>query len=282
MGFVYTLPALLLGGVLVVWHRRWSNHRIAASRVPTLAHAETARVIRVSRIEPVWATVLPWIAGIGAYLLAGGLTPMGPVFCAAMGFLAWIMGQLVRQAVVGRRTVQIEAQLAEAIDHVVTSLHAGVGVIDALTTAERASKRPLESHLSQLLLRLRLGDDPAEVCKEMADLLPLESFRLFYQALGVQWEGGGSLAPTLATTGRFIRDRVELGRQVRARTTEARFSVLAILGLTYFLALLMWNVDADRVRGFLGSGLGEAAVSGAIVMQALGAGWIARISRIRY
>ena len=69
---------------------------------------------------------------------------------------------------------------------------------------------------------------------------------------------------------------------MRARTTEARFSVVAILGLTYFLAVLMWNVDADRVKGFLGTGLGESAVSFAIVLQALGAAWIARISRIHY
>ena len=116
----------------------------------------------------------------------------------------------------------------------------------------------------------------------MAEVLKLESFRLFYYALGVQWEGGGSLAPTLATTARFIRDRVELGRRVRAQTTEARFSVLAILGLTYFLAALMWNMDPTRVEGFLATTIGQNLAAFAVFLQALGAWWISRMSRIKY
>lgn len=275
---------LLLGGAFAAgwWYLRRSRHAAAVNRIPTLVAQESDRLLRHRGLERPFETLLPWILGIAAYALATAFVPLGPVFAVAIGFLFWVVGQLVRSAIVGSRTLKIEQQLAEAIDHMVTSLHAGIGVVDALASAERDTRKPLKPYLAQFLLRLQLGEDPPSLCREMAESLPLESFRLFFYAMGVQWEGGGSLAPTLATTGRFIRDRVELGRRIRAQSTEARFSVLAILGLTYFLAGLMYSIDPGRVTGFLGTRIGELAASFAIVMQALGAIWIARMSRVSY
>ena len=54
--------------------------------------------------------------------------------------------------------------------------------------------------------------------------VPLETFRLFSAALTVHQEVGGSLAPTLATVGRIIRDRIELTRRVRSLTVQSRAS----------------------------------------------------------
>lgn len=274
------LLALVAG--LAIWYWRWTRHQIAASRVPEREEQRRYRLLRVESLEPPWLALMPWVIGIAGFFIVLAFVPMGPIFAAAIGFLLWVAGLLIRTTFLGRRTLLIETQLAAAIDHMVTSLHAGVGVVEALSGAERDAKRPLKPHLSQFLLRLRLGDDPPAVCRELADILPLESFRLFYYSLGVQWEGGGNLAPTLATTGKFIRERVEMGRRVRAQSTEARFSVLAIIGLTYFLAALMWRLDPDRVEGFLSTEIGELATSIAVILQALGAAWIARMSRIRY
>lgn len=278
--WIAVVAAVVLGGIM--WYRRWLSHQMAASRVPPLEVEEHVRVIRVESVTPRWARLLPWCLGVGASALSFAFVPMGTVFSVALGILFFVIGSIVGVSVTGQRIIKIESQLAEALDHVVTSLHAGIGVVDALTKAEEDVRRPLKSHLSHLLMRLRLGDDPPEVCRDMAQVLPLESFRLFYYALGVQWEGGGNLAPTMSAVGRFIRDRVELGRRVRAQTTEARFSVLAILGLTYFLAWLMWSIDAERVQGFLGTEMGEVAVSGALVLQALGAAWISKASNVEY
>ncbi len=262
--------------------RRWHVRQIALSRIPTVSDSVTVRVLRVGQIEGPWLRALPWVLGIFSTLAFLLFTRMGASFAISLGFLFFIVGVLIRSTVVSRRILGLESQLSEAIDHVVTSLHAGVGVLDALTSAEHQAGKLLKPFLSTLISRIRLGDDPVEVCKDLAQVLPMESFRLFYYALAVQWEGGGNLAPTLATTGRFIRDRVEVGRRVRAHTTEARFSVIVVLALTYFLAALMWRLSPDRVEGFLSTDIGRFAASAAIILQGLGAVWIARMSRIQF
>lgn len=273
---------LLIAWGVYWWILRYLRHRMAIARIPELAEQSEVRRFHTPTLVHPFEVALPWIFGITAFILFLIFVPIGVPFAAAVGFLFWVVGLIIGRTLTGRRIIKVEAQLAEAIDHMVTSLHAGIGVLDALSSAEQDARRPLKPHLTQFVLRLRLGDDPGEVCREMADLLDLESFRLFYYALGVQWEGGGNLAPTLATTGRFIRQRVELGRRVRAQTTEARFSVLAILALTYFLAALMWNMDPSRFEGFLGTRIGQSFAAFAVFLQGVGAAWIAHISKVRY
>jgi tight adherence protein B len=279
--------AFAAGGVglvslFVFLQRRWHRRQVAISRIPTLHREPHVRILRVGSLISPLEIVLPWVLGILGLASILIFTNWGGFLAIAVGVLFFVVGFLIRSTLVSRRALALETQLAEAIDHVVTSLHAGVGVLDALQSAERDAPKLLKPHLLTLTARIRLGDDPVEVCKELADAVPLESFRLFYYALAVQWEGGGNLAPTLATTGRFIRDRIEVSRRVRAHTTEARFSVLAVLALTYLLALLMWHLAPDRVEGFLATEIGQNLAAIGIVLQALGAVWVARMSRIKF
>jgi Flp pilus assembly protein TadB len=50
--------------------------------------------------------------------------------------------------------------------------------------------------------------------------VPLETFDLFATSLAIHWEVGGSLATTLSTVGRTVRDRIELARRVRAQSSR--------------------------------------------------------------
>ena len=67
--------------------------------------------------------------------------------------------------------------------------------------------RPARAVLLELTGRLRLGESPEGALEELATAVPLESFRLFSVALGVQWRAGGSLDRSLASVARAVRDR---------------------------------------------------------------------------
>jgi Flp pilus assembly protein TadB len=109
--------------------------------------------------------------------------------------------------------------------------------------------------------------------------VPLETFRLFATALSVHWDVGGSLATTLATIGRTIRDRIELSRRMRTQGIEAHLSVMLVLLLAYLLAYLMWQANPERFRAFVASDIGSDLTAIVILLQAVGLVWMARISR---
>jgi tight adherence protein B len=225
--------------------------------------------------------VVPWLVGAAGgaslYLVFG----IREIYCGTgavvLALLAWQL-----EAMLAERQVQrVEVQLADAIDLMVGALRAGAGVMNALESAVRESRPPLDQQLDEIVGRIRFGDNPQAVFHSLPQRVPLETFLLFSSALSVNWEVGGSLAATLATVGRTIRDRIEISRRIRGMTSQVRVSIMAVLGLTYFIAAVMWFNDPGRMKAFLLTNIGSFFVASAILMQAVGIAWSAHLSRAR-
>jgi Flp pilus assembly protein TadB len=129
---------------------------------------------------------------------------------------------------------------------------------------------------------IRLGDDPLKVFRSLADRVPLESFLLFTSALAVHWEVGGQLTSTLTTVGSSIRDRVEVGRRIRSNAAQSQFSTVAIIALTYFIAVVVWRNGPDQMAEFVTSSVGSWFVAASVILQAVGIVWMNVISKPRF
>jgi Flp pilus assembly protein TadB len=224
--------------------------------------------------------LLPWLLAV---ILAVTLMLLNVplAICLALGM---VTGLLTWQWEVGRLfrvQLQIENQLADVLDLMVGGLRAGSSVMTAMDSAVAETRAPLRPELEDVLARLRMGDYPQEVFQSLTTRVPLETFMLFTSALSVHWEVGGSLAPTLAVVGRAIRDRIALSRRIRALTAEARVSLIAVLAMTYFIALMVWVSDPERMQSFLATGFGAALTAGAVLLQGLGIVWMSILSRLR-
>jgi tight adherence protein B len=222
---------------------------------------------------------VPWIVSAA---VAGGpwfVLGLRPLYSATAGLVVGLLGWQLEAMFAERRVQKIEVQLADAIDLMVGALRAGAGLTKALESAVYESRPPLREQLDEVAGRIHFGDDPQVAFRSLTERVPLETFLLFSSALSVHWEVGGSLAPTLATVGRTIRDRIELSRRMRAMSTQARVSIIAVMGITYFIAALMWSNDPARMKGFLSTSIGSWFVAAAVVLQAVGIVWSASITR---
>ncbi len=225
---------------------------------------------------------LPYATGLAGFALLRWLVELQVVFAASFASIIGIVTLLIVSYLRERSTALLERQLADAIDLLVASLRAGAGVLDSLDDAVRESNRPLRPILQSMLFRLRLGDSPKAVFADLAEDVPLESFRVFAMSQSVHWEVGGSLATSLANVGRFIRDRIDVSRSISIQTAQAKISVVAVAVAAYFIALVVWRARPEEMVGFLSTSLGRWLVSGALVLQALGLLWMFRLTRIRY
>ncbi len=203
-------------------------------------------------------------------------------FVIAVGLILSLLGGQLESYLAVRQTARIENQLADAIDLMVAALGAGAGLTDALENATRESRPPLRFQLEDVVGRIRFGDDPRTVYQGLTQRVPLETFLLFSSALAVQSETGGSLAPTLASVGRTIRDRIEIARRIRSNSSQSEVSTLAVLMLTYFIALVVWRTNPEQMKQFLATSIGQWAVAGTILLQAVGLLWMALLSRLRF
>ena len=61
---------------------------------------------------------------------------------------------------------------------------------------------------------------------------------------------------------------------------QSEVSTLAVLLLTYFIALVVWRTNPEQMGQFLATSVGQWAVAGTILMQAVGLVWMSFISRL--
>ncbi|MFN4259629.1 MAG: type II secretion system F family protein [Gemmataceae bacterium] len=281
---------LLVGLVLCLAFVAWLGRRVWVQQLARQRLAEPQTDEEDETAAPPPPRVRPfvrwhWYIGPLVGLLVAGAVYyfLGLwIFALAFGVIVGLLAGLAESYRVSRLTFRIEEQLADVIDLMVATLHAGAGAMSALDNATRESRRPLRPQLEEMLGRIRYGDDPQEVFHALEQRVPLETFRLFTNALSVHWETGGSLGPTLATVGRVIRDRIEVSRRIHALTTQARASIIAMPLVTYFIAFIMWRSDPERMRQFLATMIGQYLVAGALLMQALGIVWATRMSKLKY
>ena len=226
--------------------------------------------------------LVPWIIGAALagvmHFVFGWALP----FVVALGLIVSLLGMQFEGHLAAAKAARIETQLADAIDLMVGALGAGASVPDALENALRETRKPLRPQLEEVVGRIRLGDDPHLAYRGLTQRVPLETFLLFASSLAVQSETGGSLAPTLASVGRTIRDRIEISRRIRSNSSQSEVSTVAVMLLTYFIALVMWRTNPEQMLKFLATQGGQWTVAGSVFLQAVGLVWMSFISRLRF
>lgn len=227
-------------------------------------------------------TWIPYTAGGLALLLLIVVAGLSSVFAVAISVVIGVLAYLIEDSMFEARLAKLDTQLANSMDLMVAALHGGAGLAQSIDSAAGETQEPLKSEWQEVLGRMRYGESPVQVFDDFSKRLPLESFRLFSFTMIVHSEVGGSLAPILATVGRSIRDRIEIARRVRSQSTEARASVMGILLIIYFLGLLMWRTNPPAFERFVAHELGQNLLAGALILQALGMLWIAKIAKLRF
>jgi Flp pilus assembly protein TadB len=280
------LAGLLLGlGAIAAY---WRNARVRALARERMEHSaeisETAAEapLPAARSYLVRHRFAPWIFGLFVagvlYFAVGWALP----FVIAVALIVSLQAGQLEAYLAAVRTARIETQLADAIDLMVAALQAGASVADALENAMGEARSPLRPQLEEVVGRIRFGDDPRAAYQGLTERVPLETFLLFASALSVQSETGGSLAPTLASVGRTIRDRIEMARRIRSNSAQSEVSTMAVLFLTYFIALVVWRTDPVQMHEFLATAIGQWTVAGTILLQAVGLVWMSVISRLKF
>ncbi len=280
---LFTGWLLVLALIVVGWRSlRWREaawQRLAAGA--SLPEAGVRPPVAGRRLQRRWFLAPPLlaIATVGlAWLVLGLRLP----YLIAIGLLVGLLTRQLEVMAAERLVGQLESQLADAIDIMIGAVGAGASVNGALDAALVEARGPLRPYLEELAGRIRLGDEPAEVFRSLAERVPLETFLLFTSALSVHWEVGGRLTATLTVVGRTIRDRLETSRRIRSNTAQSQLSTLAVLGLTYFIAAIVWRNSPQQMAEFVTSTVGSWLVAASVVLQAAGITWMNWISQPRF
>ena len=280
------LVLLSAAGIVFYFHQRKRLRRVSVERMhdsvledEPFEEAERG-FIGGSAITRYWWA--PWVATLIVAAVLRFVFGLNLLFTGLFALVVGVVGSMLEAMLASKRLMRLEMQLADAIDLIVGSLRSGAGLVESLESAVLEAQKPIKGIFAEMSSRLRLGDNPLDVFSELAYRVPLETFRLFSFTLSVHWEIGGSLAPTLATVGRTIRDRIDLSRRVKSQTMQARASVIAILLITYAVAFIVWRTNPERLEAFISSQIGQGLMAGTMFLQLVGLVWMWKMSDISF
>lgn len=209
---VVSAGATLVGGRLV--------HRVGADRERELRSVlDSAGLFRTSvatflgyralGAAALFAAPLVLAAGGGGLGLRG---VVGPVF---LGGLGWLLPKFVLERRATSRLAQVDREVPELVDLLVTTVEAGVGFAAALQLAARSIRGPLGEELRLALQEQSMGLTTDEALRNLAARVDSPAIRTFIQAL-LQGESLG------VSIGKILRDLAADMRKRRRQAIEER------------------------------------------------------------
>jgi tight adherence protein B len=195
---------------------------------------------------------------------------------------AWreVAEPLVDRLLPARRARRRDRQLPDALDRTAAALRAGDSVGAALARVAAAIPAPLGTELLSVARAVRLGTSAADALGAWARQ-PSSSpdVQLVATALAIGARAGGELARAVDGVAATLRERHELRREVHALATQARASaaVLAVAPLAF--AGLVASIEPGAALFLVTEPVGLLCLVGGLGLEAVGAMWMARITR---
>jgi len=180
----------------------------------------------------------------------------------------------------GRRRAAIQAQLADTLMVIASSMRAGHSFIQSLDSAAKEIDDPAAGEFGRVLTEIRLGRDTDDALEALVERVGSQDLEWAVTAIKIQRKIGGNLAEVLETVAKMIRERETLRRQVRVLSAEGRISVVVLTVLPILIAAYLMVVNPEYLRTLTTTTPGIVISVSAGVLMALGYLWMRRIVRL--
>ena len=283
---VTAVAAALAGrGLLRRWAGRSTRRRLAVRGHPPGPRRPSSTIERwlaprLLAADVVWSPAVVARGGpiaVGTVAVLGFMTG-GPV-PALLGVLAvggGLLGALAAAA--GRREGRIERELPALLEAVARGLRSGAAIPSALREAAVTDSVAADD-LAAVLAEVDRGLPLGVALERWADRRPRPGVRLVVGAMSVALASGGTPARAVDGVAATLRERAEVDREVRALATQARTSA-AVVTLAPLAFGALGALGAERTATFLlQTPAGLACLVTGLVLDGIGAAWMARIAR---
>jgi tight adherence protein C len=194
------------------------------------------------------AVLIPLLAAAGGGLSAGSM-----VVAISLTFLGWYTPTSLVKRRARLRIEQVDREVPELVDLLVTTVEAGVAFAGGLQLAARGIKGPLGEELRLVLQEQSLGLTPDEALRNLSTRVESPALRAFTQAL-IQGESlGVSIGKVLRDLAVDMRKRRRQSAEERAQKTPTKI-LFPLVGLILpAMFILTLGPVLMRVMDFFGS-----------------------------
>jgi tight adherence protein B len=199
---------------------------------------------------------------IGA--LVGGLLPLGFVQLKAR-----------------TRLRAFDNQLADLLVTLAASMKAGHSFRQGIQSVVDEGMEPASREFKRVLTDTQLGRPMEDSLIEMAERVGSRDFTFVITAVTIQRQVGGSLASLFDMVADTVRQRQQFARRIRSLTAMGRMSAYVLVGLPFFLALVMTLINRKFMAPLFDKHSGHMMLLGGLSMMAVGSLMLKKIVSFR-
>ncbi|HWB53285.1 MAG TPA: type II secretion system F family protein [Tepidisphaeraceae bacterium] len=188
---------------------------------------------------------------------------------------------LILNAKRSRRQRAIADQLPEALDFLSRILKAGHSLTTGIQMMGDELPAPLAAEFRRCYDQHSLGQPIEESLKDMSNRIDSQDFSFFVTAVLIQRQTGGDLSEVLGNISGMIRARIRLAQQVKAKTSEGRFTGYILVIFPAAMFLLMYALNPTYCEIMVKTNKGLTMLGIAFLLQVGGLLAIRKITSIR-
>ena len=224
------------------------------------------------------------------YLMAG--TGLGFGFVAAIAGVSslWILAAMAVGAFLPyafasfrarRRLKAFENQLPDLLVTMAASLKAGHSFRQGMQTVVDEGADPAAKEFKRVLTETQLGRPMDEALGDMAERVGSKNLEFVVTSVNIQRTVGGSLAGLFDMVAETVRNRQQFARKIKGLTAMGRASAYVLIGLPFFVALLVTLVNAEYMQPLYHSSTGHKLIFLGLAMMAVGSAILKKIVSFR-
>jgi tight adherence protein B len=231
-----------------------------------------------------------WRIGVGEFLLPTLFGPLvvgmilgvtvHPLIGVPVAIIGWMVPFLLLLRAGRKRMLAMQAQLADVLMILASSLRAGHSFLQALDSVAKEIDEPAATEFGRALSEIQLGRTIDDALMALSERIGSMDLEWAVTAINIQRKAGGNLAEVLETVAATIRERETLRRQVRALSAEGRWSAVILVVLPFVILAYMLVVSPGYLSPLLESVFGKALLAGGGVMMVVGYAWMRKIVRL--
>ncbi|MGD8625198.1 MAG: type II secretion system F family protein [Anaerolineae bacterium] len=145
----------------------------------------------------------------------------------------------------GQRLKAFGGQLPDVLDHLVGSLRAGYGLLQAVEWVGHQIPPPAGDEFERVIREVQLGRSLLDALDSMVRRIPSDDLSLIVTAIKIQYEVGGHLADILETVAHTIRERVRIQREIGVLTAQQRYSGYVLMFMPIALAFVLFLINPE-------------------------------------
>jgi tight adherence protein B len=219
-------------------------------------------------------TVTEYLAIRGAilavFVLVGYFIQRNLLTAAALGAVGFVLPIIYVRMRQRQRLRTFKGQLPDVLDHLVGSLRAGYGMLQAVEWVSMQIPNPAGNEFGRVIREVQLGRGLMEALDSMVRRIPSDDLALIVTAIKIQYEVGGRLADVLEIVAHTIRERVRIEREINVLTAQQRYSGYVLLVLPIALALFLMVLNPEYMMQLFLPGPTLCLPVGAGLMMILG------------